>query len=137
MIKASSIIKSYDSLQVLKGIDLIINKGEVVSIVGASGAGKSTLLHILGTLDRPDGGKITIDGEEVSTLSSKKISQFRNRKIGFVFQSHHLLPEFSALENIMMPALIAAEETPNANWLSLYTIPSFHVAANTVDILAL
>lgn len=107
-------MKSYNSLQVLKGIDLIINKGEVVSIVGASGAGKSTLLHILGTLDRADSGKITIDSEEVSTLSSKKLSQFRNRKIGFVFQSHHLLPEFSALENVMMPSLIAGDSKQEA-----------------------
>ncbi len=114
MIKASQLMKSYNSLQVLKGIDLIINKGEVVSIVGASGAGKSTLLHILGTLDRADSGKITIDSEEVSTLSSKKLSQFRNRKIGFVFQSHHLLPEFSALENVMMPSLIAGDSKQEA-----------------------
>ena len=114
MIKATQLIKSYNSLQVLKGIDLIINKGEVVSIVGASGAGKSTLLHILGTLDRGDSGKIFIDGEDVTTLSSKKLSQFRNRKIGFVFQSHHLLPEFTALENVMMPALIAGDSKHQA-----------------------
>ena len=114
MIKATQLIKSYNSLQVLKGIDLIINKGEVVSIVGASGAGKSTLLYILGTLDRGDSGKIFIDGEDVTTLSSKKLSQFRNRKIGFVFQSHHLLPEFTALENVMMPALIAGDSKHQA-----------------------
>ena len=114
MIKATNLHKSYNSLQVLKGIDLIITKGEVVSIVGASGAGKSTLLHILGTLDWADSGQISIDGKEISTLSSKKLSQFRNRKIGFVFQSHHLLPEFSALENVMMPALIAGESKQKA-----------------------
>jgi lipoprotein-releasing system ATP-binding protein len=107
MISTTGLYKSYDSLQVLKGIDLKINKGEIVSIVGASGAGKSTLLHILGTLDRADKGKVIIDEIEVTGLSSKKLSQFRNVKIGFVFQSHHLLPEFTAIENVMMPALIA------------------------------
>lgn len=114
MIKTTQLTKSYNSLQVLKGIDLIINKGEIVSIVGASGAGKSTLLHILGTLDRADGGKIFIEGEDVTNLSSKKLSQFRNRKIGFVFQSHHLLPEFTALENVMMPALISGDSKQKA-----------------------
>ena len=114
MIKTTQLTKSYNSLQVLKGIDLIINKGEIVSIVGASGAGKSTLLHILGTLDRADGGKIFIEGEDVTNLSSKKLSQFRNRKIGFVFQSHHLLPEFTALENVMMPSLIAGDSKQKA-----------------------
>ena len=114
MIKTTQLTKSYNSLQVLKGIDLIINKGEIVSIVGASGAGKSTLLHILGTLDRADGGKIFIEGEDVTALSSKKLSQFRNRKIGFVFQSHHLLPEFTALENVMMPSLIAGDSKQKA-----------------------
>ena len=114
MIKTTQLTKSYNSLQVLKGIDLIINKGEIVSIVGASGAGKSTLLHILGTLDRADGGKIFIEGEDVTSFSSKKLSQFRNRKIGFVFQSHHLLPEFTALENVMMPSLIAGDSKQKA-----------------------
>ena len=114
MIKTTQLTKSYNSLQVLKGIDLIINKGEIISIVGASGAGKSTLLHILGTLDRADGGKIFIEGEDVTSLSSKKLSQFRNRKIGFVFQSHHLLPEFTALENVMMPSLIAGDSKQKA-----------------------
>ncbi len=107
MIKAKGIFKTYDSLQVLKGIDLEISEGEIVSIVGASGAGKSTLLHILGTLDTADKGILTIDGIEVSALRDKKIARFRNQKIGFVFQAHHLLPEFTALENIMMPALIS------------------------------
>ncbi len=114
MIKAINVNKSYDSFQVLKGINLEISQGEVVSIVGASGAGKSTLLHILGTLDRADSGKILIDNVEVTSLSSKKISQFRNSKIGFVFQSHHLLPEFTALENVMMPSLISGESNKTA-----------------------
>lgn len=114
MIKAINVSKSYDSFQVLKGINLEISQGEVISIVGASGAGKSTLLHILGTLDRADSGKILIDNIEVTSLSSKKISQFRNSKIGFVFQSHHLLPEFSALENVMMPSLIHGESNKTA-----------------------
>ncbi len=109
MIEASNLHKSYQSLQVLKGINLKINRGEIISIVGASGAGKSTLLHILGTLDRADDGKILIDEFDVTSLSSKKLSQFRNKKIGFVFQAHHLLPEFTALENVMMPALISGE----------------------------
>ncbi len=115
MIVTSGIYKSYDSLQVLKGIDLKINKGEIVSIVGASGAGKSTLLHILGTLDRADKGQVTIDNVMVSGLSAKKLSQFRNMKIGFVFQSHHLLPEFTAIENVMMPALIGGVSKSEAH----------------------
>lgn len=106
MIKAKAIQKSFDSLRVLKGIELSIETGEIISIVGASGAGKSTLLHILGTLEKPDSGSVSIDNVEITTLSSRKLALFRNQKIGFVFQSHHLLPEFSALENVMMPALI-------------------------------
>ena len=109
MISTTGIFKSYDSLQVLKGIDLSIKRGEIVSIVGASGAGKSTLLHILGTLDRPDKGKVVIDETDITSLNSKKLSQFRNKKIGFVFQSHHLLPEVNAVENVMMPALIGGQ----------------------------
>ncbi len=107
MIDIKGITKSFGSLQVLKGIDLHIEKGEVVSIVGPSGAGKTTLLQIIGTLDKPDGGEITIDGTDVRKLSSKKLSEFRNKRIGFVFQFHQLLPEFTAVENIMLPALIA------------------------------
>ena len=107
MIDIKGITKSFGSLQVLKGIDLRIEQGEVVSIVGPSGAGKTTLLQIIGTLDKPDGGEITIDGTDVSKLSSKKLSEFRNKRIGFVFQFHQLLPEFTAVENIMLPALIA------------------------------
>ena len=107
MIQATGIHKSYGSLEVLKGIDLHINKGEVVSIVGPSGAGKTTLLQIIGTLDRPDTGSIQIDGIDVTNLSSKKLADFRNQHIGFVFQFHQLLPEFTAIENIMIPAYIA------------------------------
>ncbi len=109
MIIAKNITKTYEALHVLKGIDLEIRKGEIVSIVGASGAGKSTLLHILGTLDSPETGSITIDDVDVTSLSQKRLSAFRNKHIGFVFQSHHLLPEFNALENVCMPAFIAGE----------------------------
>jgi len=107
MITLNNITKSFGSLQVLKGIDLTINQGEVVSIVGPSGAGKTTLLQIIGTLDRPDSGTVCIDSVDVTTLSQKKLADFRNRHIGFVFQFHQLLPEFTALENIMIPAYIA------------------------------
>ena len=107
MIKVTQIKKSYHNLQVLKGIDLEIKKGENVCLVGASGAGKSTLLHIMGTLDKPDSGEVLINGENVFMLPDKELSRFRNRHIGFVFQFHHLLPEFTALENIYLPALIA------------------------------
>ena len=106
MIQLRNITKSFGSLQVLRGIDLDINQGEVVSIVGPSGAGKTTLLQIMGTLDQPDTGQIIIDGQDVSKLSRKKMAQFRNQRIGFVFQFHQLLPEFTALENIMIPAFI-------------------------------
>lgn len=107
MIDIKGITKSFGSLQVLKGIDLHIDKGEVVSIVGPSGAGKTTLLQIIGTLDKPDSGEIKIDGVDVRRLGKKKLSEFRNRHIGFVFQFHQLLPEFTALENIMIPAFIS------------------------------
>ena len=107
MIDLQGITKSFDALQVLKGIDLHIDRGEVVSIVGPSGAGKTTLLQIIGTLDRPDAGTVRIDSVDVTTLSQKKLADFRNRHIGFVFQFHQLLPEFTALENIMIPAYIA------------------------------
>lgn len=106
MLEAKSINKSYGDLKILKGIDLSIANGEVVSIVGASGAGKTTLLQILGTLDRPDSGEVIIDGVNPFTLSSKKLSAFRNQSIGFIFQFHQLLPEFTAIENIALPALI-------------------------------
>lgn len=107
MITTENITKSFGSLQVLKGIDLHIDRGEVVSIVGPSGAGKTTLLQIIGTLDRPDGGSVRVDSVDVTTLSQKALADFRNRHLGFVFQFHQLLPEFTALENIMIPAYIA------------------------------
>lgn len=106
MIQLKGITKSFGTLQVLKGIDLEIAKGEVVSIVGPSGAGKTTLLQIMGTLDKPDSGRIVLNGTEVNRLKEKELSAFRNREIGFVFQFHQLLPEFTAVENVMMPALI-------------------------------
>ena len=111
MIKSESICKSYNDLQVLKEVSLTINEAEVVSIVGASGAGKSTLLHILGTLDRPDKGSLFINEVEITKLNDKKLAEFRNINIGFVFQFHHLLPEFTALENVCIPAYIAGKST--------------------------
>lgn len=107
MITCSNIKKAYQQLQVLKGVDLSIKEAEIVSIVGASGAGKSTLLHILGTLDRADSGDLIIANTTISQLSDKKLAEFRNKNIGFVFQFHHLLPEFTALENVCIPAFIA------------------------------
>ena len=114
MINVKHIRKSFGSLEVLKDIDLTIQKGEIVSIVGPSGAGKTTLLQIIGTLDRPDTGSVIIDGIDTTTLSQKKLSDFRNRHIGFVFQFHQLLPEFTAIENIMIPAYIAGVNTKEA-----------------------
>ena len=114
MIKALNIHKSFGQLHVLKGVDLHVQRGEVVSIVGKSGAGKSTLLHILGTLDRADSGQIIINEEEISGLSQKRLAAFRNRNIGFVFQFHHLLPEFTALENVCIPAYIARQPESTA-----------------------
>ena len=108
MIRIEGIRKSFGNLQVLKGIDLEIGKGEVVSIVGSSGAGKTTLLQIIGTLDKADSGKVVIAGEDVTEFSSDRLARFRNKHIGFVFQFHQLLPEFNALENVMMPAYIAS-----------------------------
>lgn len=115
MIKLEGITKSFGSLQVLKGIDLEINKGEIVSIVGPSGAGKTTLLQIMGTLDEPDAGVVQIDGTVVSRMKEKELSAFRNKNIGFVFQFHQLLPEFTALENVMIPAFIAGVASKEAN----------------------
>lgn len=109
MIQIENITKSFGNLQVLKGIDLSIDKGEIVSIVGPSGAGKTTLLQIIGTLDKPDSGKVIIDDIDTSHLSERRLSDFRNQKIGFVFQFHQLLPEFTAIENIMIPAFIAGK----------------------------
>ena len=106
MIRVKDIHKSFGSLEVLKGVDLEIQKGEIVSIIGKSGAGKTTLLQIIGTLDKADSGKVEINGVDVSVLSEKELAQFRNKHIGFIFQFHQLLPEFNALENVMMPAMI-------------------------------
>lgn len=114
MIQTQGITKSFGNLQVLKGIDLTINKGEVVAIVGPSGAGKTTLLQIIGTLDTPDNGKLLINETETGKLSEKELAAFRNKNIGFVFQFHQLLPEFTALENVMIPALIAREKASDA-----------------------
>lgn len=114
MIEAKGIRKSFASLEVLKGIDFSCAKGEIVAIMGASGAGKSTLLQILGTLSTPDSGSLSIDGTDVLSLRGGELSAFRGRKIGFVFQFHHLLPEFTALENVMMPAFIAGQAEKTA-----------------------
>jgi len=109
MLKAQNIHKSYGQLQILKGVDFEVGRGEIVTIVGASGAGKSTLLNILGTLDRPDQGRLFIDNAEVTTLNNKLLSAFRNERIGFIFQFHHLLGEFDAIENVCIPAFIAGK----------------------------
>ncbi len=110
MLQAKNIVKSYGKLQVLKGVSLEITQGEIVSIIGSSGAGKSTLLHILGTLDFADGGEIFLKTERVNTLKGKKLAAFRNQHMGFVFQFHHLLPEFTALENVCIPAWLAGKK---------------------------
>ena len=110
MLSATGIEKKYGNLQVLKGVDISINQGEIVSIVGSSGAGKSTLLHILGTLDKPDNGKVILNGERTDQLTGKALAKFRNRHIGFVFQFHHLLPEFTALENVCIPGWVAGNK---------------------------
>ncbi len=107
MIEVKNIHKSFGTLEVLKGVDLTVKKGEIVSIIGKSGAGKTTLLQIIGTLDKPDAGSVVIDGVDVFALKEKELADFRNRHIGFIFQFHQLLPEFNALENVMMPAMIA------------------------------
>ncbi len=114
MIQASGIRKSFGTLEVLKGVDFTVEPGQVVSIMGASGAGKTTLLQILGTLLTPDAGSLIVDGTDVLQLGSRELSAFRNRRIGFVFQAHHLLPEFSALENVMIPALIGGASAKEA-----------------------
>lgn len=114
MIQTEQITKSFGSLQVLKGIDLLINEGEIVAIAGPSGAGKTTLLQIIGTLDSADSGKLFINGTDIGTLSEKQLAAFRNKQIGFVFQFHQLLPEFTALENVMIPALIAGDKRQTA-----------------------
>ena len=114
MIEAKNIVKSYGTVKVLNGVNVSINKGEIVSIVGKSGAGKSTLLQIIGTIDRPDSGEIFLDGTNIHSLSRKKLALLRNQKIGFVFQFHHLLPEFTALENVCIPAFIAGNKKSTA-----------------------
>ncbi|MDR0748960.1 MAG: ABC transporter ATP-binding protein [Tannerellaceae bacterium] len=114
MIKTKGVTKSFGSLQVLKGIDLVVNKSEIVAIVGPSGAGKTTLLQIIGTLDAPDSGELEINGTKTAQLKDKELAAFRNHNIGFVFQFHQLLPEFTALENVMIPALIGREKSQTA-----------------------
>lgn len=128
IIDARDIRKSFGSLNVLKGIDLQVKEGEVASIMGASGAGKSTLLQILGTLSTPDGGSLHIDGTDVLSLDRKHLSAFRCRKIGFVFQAHHLLPEFTALENIMIPAYIAGRSEKEARPAALELLDTLGLA---------
>lgn len=115
MIKVTEIHKSFDTLEVLKGVSLQINKGEIVSIVGPSGAGKTTLLQIIGTLDKANSGEVLIDNVDFATLNDAQLAAFRNRKIGFIFQFHQLLPEFTALENVMIPALIARTDSKKAS----------------------
>jgi lipoprotein-releasing system ATP-binding protein len=127
MIIAKQIHKSYGSLEILKGVDLHINSGEVVSIVGSSGAGKTTLLTILGTLDRPDSGEVLINGQNVVELNDKKLAAFRNQNIGFVFQFHHLLPEFTALENICIPAFIAKKSKKEAEVKAMELLELFNL----------
>ena len=114
MLQANAIKKSYGKLQILKGVNFEVKKGEIVTILGASGAGKSTLLHIIGSLDKPDSGEVFLNGVNISKLSSKKLSAFRNQHIGFIFQFHHLLPEFTSLENICIPAYIAKRSKKEA-----------------------
>lgn len=131
MIKAENIHKSYGTLEVLKGVSLEVKRGEVVSIVGQSGAGKTTLLQILGTLSAMDSGSLRIDGEEVSAMNDNQLSDFRNRHIGFVFQFHHLLPEFSALENVMLPALIAGRSKREAEQEAVNLLKMMNLAERT------
>ena len=131
MIEALNIEKSFGSLKVLKGIDFRAEKSEVVSIMGASGAGKSTLLQILGTLSSPDNGTLSIDGTDVLTLGRKQISEFRNRRIGFVLQFHHLLPEFTSVENVMIPALIAGKKEREAKEEALKLLDTLGLSERT------
>lgn len=131
MIEALNIEKSFGNLKVLKGIDFRAERSEVVSIMGASGAGKSTLLQILGTLSSPDNGTLRIDGTDVLTLGRKQISEFRNRRIGFVFQFHHLLPEFTCVENVMIPALIAGKKERAAKEEALKLLDTLGLSERT------
>ena len=129
MIRAQNIHKAFGSLQVLKGIDIAISRGEIVSIVGASGSGKSTLLQILGTIEKQDQGNVIIEESDVSALNDKALSKFRNQKIGFVFQFHHLLPEFTALENVCIPAFIAGRNKKEAEKEALRLLEMMGIAA--------
>ncbi len=131
MIKAHDIHKSFGSLEVLKGISLQVERGEVVSIVGQSGAGKTTLLQILGTLSAMDSGSLLIDGKDIGSMNDNTLSDFRNRHIGFVFQFHHLLPEFSALENVMLPALIAGHTKSEAEKEAIQLLKMMNLAERT------
>lgn len=128
MIKAEKINKSYGALHVLRDISLTIGQGEVVSIVGASGAGKTTLLQILGTLDRPDSGSVVYGDTDVTRLKEKELAAFRNRQIGFVFQSHQLLPEFTAVENVMIPALIKGDSHDDARRMAMQLLERLHLS---------
>ncbi|HNR75399.1 MAG TPA: ABC transporter ATP-binding protein [Cyclobacteriaceae bacterium] len=129
MLKAEGVRKTYGELEVLKGVDVVINKGEVVSIVGSSGAGKSTLLHILGTLDVPDDGKVWLDDQDVFLQSPANLAAFRNTRLGFVFQFHNLLPEFTAVENIMIPALIARRDEREAKQQAMKLLDTLAIRA--------
>ncbi|MEY4289711.1 MAG: hypothetical protein RLZZ30_1799 [Bacteroidota bacterium] len=131
MLKATGIQKSYGDLSILKGVDLTVASGEVISIVGSSGAGKTTLLQILGTLDRPDAGELLIDGVNPFTLSSKGLADFRNTSIGFIFQFHQLLPEFSALENAMLPALIGGKSKKEAEERAQHLFQKLNIGHRT------
>ncbi len=128
MISGKNIHKSYGTLEVLKGIDLEIDKGEIVSVVGASGAGKTTLLQIIGTLDKPTSGLIKFDNQDVASLSEKRISSFRNKNIGFVFQFHHLLPEFTAIENLYIPAFISGVSQKDAHKRAMELLDFLHLS---------
>jgi lipoprotein-releasing system ATP-binding protein len=127
MLTAKNIHKKYGTLEVLKGVDLVINKGEIVSIVGSSGAGKSTLLHILGTLDTADTGEIFLEKNRIDSLKGKPLARFRNDHIGFVFQFHHLLPEFNALENVCIPAWIAGKKKKDVRERAVQLLETLHL----------
>lgn len=129
MLKATGIKKAYGNLSILKGVDLTVSEGEIVSIIGASGAGKSTFLHILGSLDQPDEGKVEINNVVVNGLSGKMLNQFRNQNIGFIFQFHHLLPEFTALENICIPAFISKNTKKEAEKRAFELLDFFGLSA--------
>lgn len=128
MIEVKNIHKSFGTLEVLKGVNLTVKKGEIVSIIGKSGAGKTTLLQIIGTLDKPDSGSIMIDGVDVFALKEKELADFRNRHIGFIFQFHQLLPEFTTLENVMMPAMIACMEEKEAEQRAMKLLTELDMA---------